>query len=96
MDEKKKKGFAAMDKATQLRLASMGGKKAHAIGKAHRFTSAEAKEAGRKGGQKVSQDRRHMSRIGTMGGRVVSEDREHMSDIGRKGGGMTPKGRNDG
>jgi len=43
-------------------------------------------EAGRKGGEKISQDREHMSEIGKKGGESVSRDREHMSEIGRKGG----------
>jgi general stress protein YciG len=43
-------------------------------------------EAGRKGGEAVSQDREHMAEIGRKGGEAVSEDREHMADIGRKGG----------
>jgi len=42
----------------------MGGKAAHEKGAAHEFSSEEAREAGRKGGQAVSQDREHMSEIG--------------------------------
>ena len=45
------RGFAAMDAARQREIASMGGKAAHEQGVAHEFTSAEAREAGRKGGQ---------------------------------------------
>ncbi|WP_050466809.1 KGG domain-containing protein [Herbaspirillum chlorophenolicum] len=44
------RGFAAMDPGKQRQIASMGGKAAHAKGAAHEFTSAEAREAGRKGG----------------------------------------------
>lgn len=44
------RGFAAMDREKQRQIASMGGKAAHAKGAAHEFTSAEAREAGRKGG----------------------------------------------
>lgn len=36
--------------------------------KRHQFTSAEASEAGRKSGLKVSQDREHMREIGRNGG----------------------------
>ena len=43
-------------------------------------------EAGRKGGEAVSQDREHMAEIGRKGGEAVSEDRGHMAEIGRKGG----------
>lgn len=46
-----KRGFASMDPQRQREIASLGGKAAHASGKAHEFTSAEAREAGRKGGR---------------------------------------------
>ncbi len=45
------RGFASMDPAKQREIASKGGKAAHAKGTAHEFTSEEAREAGRKGGQ---------------------------------------------
>lgn len=44
-------GFASMDPARQRDIASKGGKAAHAKGTAHQWTSEEAKNAGRKGGQ---------------------------------------------
>lgn len=47
---KKKRGFAAMDRAVVSQIASKGGKAAHAQGTAHEFTSEEARTAGRKGG----------------------------------------------
>ncbi|GMA15584.1 KGG domain-containing protein [Deinococcus metallilatus] len=46
-----KRGFAAMDPARQREIASQGGRAAHRSGNAHQFTSEEAREAGRKGGQ---------------------------------------------
>ena len=46
---KAKRGFAAMDAEKQKEIAARGGKKAHEKGKAHTFTSKEAKEAGSKG-----------------------------------------------
>jgi general stress protein YciG len=46
-----KRGFAAMDEEKQREIASKGGKAAHASGHAHEFDSAEAAEAGRKGGK---------------------------------------------
>ena len=46
-----KRGFASMDPQRQKQIASLGGKAAHASGKAHEFKSAEAREAGRKGGR---------------------------------------------
>ncbi|MBD1910933.1 MULTISPECIES: KGG domain-containing protein [unclassified Leptolyngbya] len=62
------RGFASMDPEKQKEIASKGGKVAHEKGTAHEFTSEEAREAGRKGGEKVSQNREHMSRIGRKGG----------------------------
>ncbi|MEP6588940.1 MAG: KGG domain-containing protein [Polaromonas sp.] len=40
-----------MDPVRQRKIASEGGKAAHQSGNAHEFTSEEAREAGRKGGQ---------------------------------------------
>ncbi|MFK2891122.1 KGG domain-containing protein [Dyella flagellata] len=80
------RGFAGMDEARQREIASQGGRAAHESGHAHEFSSEEAREAGRKGGESVSQNRQHMSAIGQKGGEAVSENREHMADIGRKGG----------
>ena len=86
-NEKKAKprGVAAMSEEKRREVASKGGKAAQAQGKAHRFTSEEAREAGRKGGQKLSQDREHMRAIGKRGGAAVCADREHMAEIGKKG-----------
>jgi general stress protein YciG len=44
------RGFASMDPTLRRELAKRGGKAAHALGKAHKFTSDEAREAGRRGG----------------------------------------------
>ena len=50
-EEKKKKGsgrgFASMDPEAVRNIASMGGRAAHASGKAHELTSAEARKAAR-------------------------------------------------
>jgi general stress protein YciG len=64
------KGFGAMDREKQQEICSKGGKAAHRQGKAHEFTSEEAREAGKLGGAKVSQDRAHMAAIGRLGGRA--------------------------
>ena len=45
-----KRGFGSMSPEKQREIARKGGKAAHAKGTAHKFTSAEAVEAGRKGG----------------------------------------------
>jgi general stress protein YciG len=65
-----RRGFASMDPDTQRQIASKGGKAAHASGNAHQFVagSQEAREAGRKGGRAVSQNREHMAEIGRRGG----------------------------
>ena len=62
------RGFAAMDEKKQREIAGKGGRAAHQKGTAHQFTSEEARVAGRKGGQTVSQDRAHMAEIGRQGG----------------------------
>lgn len=62
------RGFASMDRERQREIASLGGRAAHQRGTAHEFDSAEAREAGRKGGEAVSQNREHMARIGRKGG----------------------------
>ena len=46
-----KQGFALMDRDRQRAIASKGGKLAHEQGKAHEWTSREARAAGRKGGR---------------------------------------------
>src|SRR5579871_3045819 len=63
------RGFASMDRERQREIARKGGRAAHQKGTAHEFTSDEARAAGRKGGERVSADRDHMSRIGRLGGK---------------------------
>jgi uncharacterized protein len=65
---RKPRGFAVMDKEVQRAIASTGGRASHATGNAHEFSSDEAREAGRRGGLSVSQDREHMREIGRKGG----------------------------
>lgn len=65
-----RRGFALMDPDRQREIARRGGKAAHEKGTAHQFTSEEARDAGRKGGQTVSQHREHMVEIGRSGGRA--------------------------
>src|SRR5258708_34463051 len=61
------RGFASMDRGKQKEIASKGGRAAHAKGTAHEFDSGEAREAGRKGGLAVSQNREPMANIGRPG-----------------------------
>ncbi|HEX8795967.1 MAG TPA: KGG domain-containing protein [Polyangiaceae bacterium] len=63
-------GFAAMDPTRLRAIAREGGLAAHAEGKAHQFTSEEARQAGKKGGRSVSRDRDYMAEIGRRGGRA--------------------------
>ncbi|RYG51917.1 MAG: stress-induced protein [Chitinophagaceae bacterium] len=56
---KSRRGFASMDAARQREISSKGGKAAHMSGHAHEFDSREAREAGRKGGEARSQNRRN-------------------------------------
>lgn len=51
MTEKPKRGFAAMDREAHRKIASMGGREAHRLGKAHRYTKEEASAAGKIGGR---------------------------------------------
>ncbi len=67
-----KRGFAAMDPKRLQEIASKGGRAAHAQGRAHQFSSEEAREAGSRGGRAVSQDRAHMADIGRAGGKARS------------------------
>ena len=71
-----RRGFAAMDKSRQKQIASAGGRAAHERGHAHEFTSEEARQAGKKGGQSVSQNRQHMAAIGRKGGVARGERRK--------------------
>ena len=52
------RGFASMHPQRQREIASEGGRAAHEKGTAHEFTSEEAREAGRKGGQARSESNR--------------------------------------
>ncbi len=57
-----------MDPERQKEIASKGGRAAHEKGTAHEWSPVEARNAGRKGGVTVSQDRAHMAAIGREGG----------------------------
>ncbi len=68
LPKKSKRGFGGMSKAKQKEIASKGGRAAHIRGTAHEWNSATAREAGHKGGEKVSANREHMAAIGRKGG----------------------------
>ena len=73
--KKSPRGFASMTPEKQKEIASKGGRAAHAQGRAHEFTSDEARNAGRKGGEAISRDRQHMARIGRAGGHARVRNR---------------------
>lgn len=66
--KKSRRGFASMSPEQQKQIASKGGQAAHQRGVAHQWNADEARQAGRKGGEKVSQNRQHMAEIGRKGG----------------------------
>lgn len=78
------RGFAAMDREKQKRIASEGGRAAHRQGVAHEWSKDEAREAGRKGGQIVSRNREHMSEIGRKGGQSSGQRRQRPADDSRE------------
>lgn len=88
------RGFASMNSERQREIARKGGKAAHEKGTAHEFTSEEARAAGRKGGERVSSDRSHMSRIGRLGGRSSAGRRQASRSQGAFPG--TGNGQGDG
>jgi general stress protein YciG len=83
------RGFASMDEEQQREIASKGGRAAHEQGTAHEFTSEEAREAGRRGGEAVSQDREHMAEIGAEGGRARGESQGTEEGQGSTRGGSS-------
>ena len=78
-----------MDAHRQREIARTGGRAAHEKGKAHEFTPDEARAAGRKGGEKVSVNRRHMAEIGRRGGRSSAQRRRPGSSENGNGNGSS-------
>lgn len=71
----KKRGFALLTPEQRRQIASNGGKASQQSGRGHRYTSETASVAGRKGGNVVSQNTRHMSQIGRKGGMTTKTKR---------------------
>jgi len=96
---KSTRGFASMDPAKQREIARKGGKAAHEKGTAHEFTPDEARAAGRKGGEAVSRDRRHMAEIGREGGQArgqrVAQRKEEMMRRQQTGNVQSIRSEND-
>ena len=55
---KSRQGFASMDLERVRKIAALGGRAAHAAGKAHRWNSEEARSAGKKGGKATKEAKR--------------------------------------
>ncbi len=79
VNPKQRRGFAMMDPDTLRAVCSQGGRTAHARGRAHRFSTEKASQAGKKGGATVSADRSHMAEIGSRGGRAKKGFRERQA-----------------
>ena len=73
---KQRRGFAMMDPDTLRAVCSQGGQTAHALGRAHRFTTEKASQAGKKGA-----DRSHMAEIGSRGGKAKKGFRERRAAL---------------
>ncbi|MDB5236063.1 MAG: hypothetical protein JWR44_3056 [Hymenobacter sp.] len=73
------RGFAAMDPEEQRRIAAQGGRASHMSGRGHEFTSEEAREAGRKGGEARAMNNQN-------GSNMRGGSKEQHSQAGRKGG----------
>lgn len=66
---KNNRGFASLTPEQMKAVAAKGGKKAHETGRAHKFTSEQARIAGTLGGKKVSANKEYMAEIGKKGGK---------------------------
>lgn len=80
-----KRGFARLkekDPEKLKKIASKAGKKAHEVGKAHKFLPGDEATiaAGSKGGQKISQDREHMRQLGVLAGKASAARRRSVED----------------
>jgi len=64
-----------MNPEKQREIARRGGRAAHEKGNAHEFSADEARDAGRKGGERVSSDRARMAEIGRRGGLISAARR---------------------
>ena len=79
---KSNRGFASMPQDRQREIASQGGRAAHRDGTAHEFTSEEAREAGRKGGEARAL-RSQLARQQAVGDNAASSHRSSRAEEGR-------------
>lgn len=80
----KKRGFAGMTPEARSAIASLGGKAAHAQGTAHAWDKRTARDAGRKGGLSVAQNREHMAAIGRKGGQNRARNAKRLMQIAQQ------------
>lgn len=79
---KSKRGFASMSPERMRQVCSLGGKAAHALGKAHKFTPEEASAAAKAGHSRgtAHEFNREEARIaGRKGGLVRAANRKNLS-----------------
>jgi len=74
-----RRGFASLNSDERRSISSKGGHAAHKKGTAHKFSPEEARLAGRKGGEKTSQNRAYMAEIGKKGGEASHAGRNRNS-----------------
>jgi general stress protein YciG len=92
---KLRRGFACADPERRRAIAQRGGQKVQQLGRGHRFTPEEAREAGARGGLVASQDRQHMAELGRKGAaKRRTPHREESPGDGKEApeGATTPKG----
>jgi general stress protein YciG len=73
-ERKERRGFASMSPEKQREIASKGGRAAHQKGTAHEWTSDEARNAGRKGGQISRGGRGRLAEPGDAPGTTVDSN----------------------
>jgi general stress protein YciG len=76
-----RRGFASLNSEERKLISSKGGHAAHKKGTAHKFSPEEAKLAGRKGGEKTSQNRAYMAEIGKKGGEASHAGRNNRQEV---------------
>ena len=82
---KGKRGLASMDPEKAREIHRLGGQAAHRLGRAHRFTTEEARKAGKKGGRSVSRDPSYMAEIGRRDGEKSRKGRAKTKEQNKKG-----------
>lgn len=78
LNVRKPRGFAALDPALRREIAGRGGRAAHQKGRAHQFTTEEARSAGRKGGE-VAQARGTAHRFTSAEARAAARKRRQVA-----------------